>query len=604
MFFSCQIHYPYKFAMTQDKVEGHSWDLFRGRVGEKEKGVEVSPTRTKPPMPLVCHCGSSQVEYESNLGVSVCVSCGEVLEENAIVAEVTFTETGGGAAMADGFFVSKNSARAFSRGGPSGMGRLAAGGGTSTESREQTIANGHRRIAQIGHQMRMTDRQIEQAQRYFNLAVLKNFTKGRKAANVACACLYIICRMEKTSHMLIDFSEHLRINLYILGSTFVRLVHILNINDIPLVDPMLYIVRFATKLEFEDKVNDVIRDATRLVSRMDRDWIIKGRKPAGICAACLFIAARMNGFVRTATEIVETVKICETTLRKRLADFKETPSSALSVDDFQNLMLESSQDPPSFMRKRKTRPIASDEDEDGDGQRFVAMEVKGKEKETEKMERYGAPPNESKGVARARNRSGSPDAVARTKKVLKGKGIAVQGQPDAEAEAEEEVTSGDMNDALQSEELRDLAKSVGVDMDNLDEDLSFLDDDAEVNACLLTEVESEIKSYFWQAANGDWERQKMHKDEAQANKPAGPKRTRKKNRQLAPGPVQPMANALEASQNIVSSRPMLSNKFNYDALSTLFDDEENATTSVQIEPARPGGYASGSVTGFGSVGFD
>jgi transcription factor IIIB subunit 2 len=71
---------------------------------------------------------------------------------------------------------------------------------------------GHRRIAQIGNQMKMSDRQIESAQRYFNLAVIENFTKGRKANSVACACLYIVCRLEKTSHMLIDFSEHLRVS--------------------------------------------------------------------------------------------------------------------------------------------------------------------------------------------------------------------------------------------------------------------------------------------------------------------------------------------------------------------------------------------------------
>ncbi|KAJ3025696.1 UNVERIFIED_CONTAM: transcription factor TFIIIB subunit brf1, partial [Siphonaria sp. JEL0065] len=119
---------------------------------------------------LSCRCGSSSIEYEGNLGHSVCTSCGEVVEQNAIVSEVTFTESGGGS-MADGFFIGKNSARVASKGGPSGIGR-GVGASTAGESREQTIANGHRRIAQIGNQMKMTDRQIESAQRYFNIAVV------------------------------------------------------------------------------------------------------------------------------------------------------------------------------------------------------------------------------------------------------------------------------------------------------------------------------------------------------------------------------------------------------------------------------------------------
>jgi transcription factor IIIB 90 kDa subunit len=77
-------------------------------------------------------------------------------------------------------------------------------------------------------------------------------------------------------------------NVYALGATFIRLVATLKLHwqELPMAEPTLYIVRFANKLDFEDKTADVIKDTTRLVSRMDRDWIINGRRPAGICAAC------------------------------------------------------------------------------------------------------------------------------------------------------------------------------------------------------------------------------------------------------------------------------------------------------------------------------
>jgi transcription factor IIIB subunit 2 len=39
------------------------------------------------------------------MGHTVCTQCGAVLEENAIVSEVTFTEKSNGAAVADGFYV-------------------------------------------------------------------------------------------------------------------------------------------------------------------------------------------------------------------------------------------------------------------------------------------------------------------------------------------------------------------------------------------------------------------------------------------------------------------------------------------------------------------
>lgn len=51
------------------------------------------------------------------------------------------------------------------------------------------------------------------------------------------------------------------------------------------VDPAIYIERYAHKLEFGEKTMDVCKTATRLVSRMKRDWLAQGRRPSGICGA-------------------------------------------------------------------------------------------------------------------------------------------------------------------------------------------------------------------------------------------------------------------------------------------------------------------------------
>ena len=52
----------------------------------------------------------------------------------------------------------------------------------------------------------------------------------------------------------------------------------------------------------------------------------KGRWHADICSACLLLAARMNNFRPSVEEIVQVVKIPDTTLGRRLKKFKETPS--------------------------------------------------------------------------------------------------------------------------------------------------------------------------------------------------------------------------------------------------------------------------------------
>lgn len=157
--------------------------------------------------------------------------------------------------------------------------------------------------------------------------------------------------------MLLDFSDVLRTNVYELGNMFLKLCRLLSL-DLPLIDPSLYIGRFASKLEFGDKTSLVANTALRLVSRMKRDWIQTGRRPSGICGACLLIAARLYGFRRTQREIIQVVRICDMTLRKRLDEFAETASSQLTPEEFHGVWLEQEADPPSFT-KNKTKEQSS-----------------------------------------------------------------------------------------------------------------------------------------------------------------------------------------------------------------------------------------------------
>ena len=119
----------------------------------------------------------------------------------------------------------------------------------------------------------------------FKLAVEQRFVQGRSAKMVVAACLYVVCRQEQTPHLLLDFSELLAANVYQLGACFMKLCRKLHITNLPLVDPSLYIDRFAHKLELGDKTHDVGILALSLVGRMKRDWLQVGRRPAGLCGA-------------------------------------------------------------------------------------------------------------------------------------------------------------------------------------------------------------------------------------------------------------------------------------------------------------------------------
>ena len=194
---------------------------------------------------------------------------------------------------------------------------------------------------------------MDAAHRIFILAIEKNFVQGRLTTNVAASCLYIVCRREKSPHMLLDFSEALQENVFKLGRTFVPLCKELGLS-LPTVDPSLYIHRFASRLSLGEGAQEVAMTALRIVARMCRDWIVAGRKPSGACGAALLIAVRVHGFRRTRGQVLQALRIVDTTLRNRLAEFEATSAGDVAVEDLEALDAPGggAADPPSFIRGR------------------------------------------------------------------------------------------------------------------------------------------------------------------------------------------------------------------------------------------------------------
>ncbi|KAH3899365.1 probable Transcription factor IIIB 70 kDa subunit [Saccharomycodes ludwigii] len=272
----------------------------------------------------------------------VCTQCGVVCEDNPIVSEVTFGESSSGAAVVHGSFLSADQSH----------------GGGILESREQTLNNARRKLRAVSFALKIPEYITDAAFQWYKLCLTNNFVQGRKSQNVISACLYVACRKEKTHHMLIDFSSRLQVSVYSIGATFLKMCKQLHITDLPLADPSLYIQHFAEKLDLREKKNKVIRDAVQLASRMSKDWMYEGRRPAGIAGACLLLACRMNNLRRTHSEIVAVSHVGEDTLQTRLNEFKQLKSASLSVKDFRDenensdLLQDKGELPPSLKKNR------------------------------------------------------------------------------------------------------------------------------------------------------------------------------------------------------------------------------------------------------------
>ncbi|CAB89885.2 Transcription factor IIIB 60 kDa subunit [Schizosaccharomyces pombe] len=488
------------------------------------------------------NCGSTTFESDTASGNTYCTQCGVVVEQDAIVSEVTFGEASTGAAVVQGSLVSNDQTHARTFGGPyRNQG--------SVESRELTIANGRRRISALAIALKLNERHIEAAVRYFTLAINNNFIKGRRSQYVVASCLYIVCRISKTSHMLIDFSDILQINVFKLGSTFLKLCRVLRPN-LPLLDPSLYISRFASLLEFGPETHRVANDAIRLVARMNRDWMQIGRRPAGICGACLLIAARMNNFRRSVREVVHVVKVADITIQKRLDEFKLTESGDLSIADFRNIWLEGQSDPPSFTKNQKF-------------QQYGAQKVSN----IDHTQEYMSP------IKRTPDFDGNEVKSEELSQTVK---VESQETP-VHLKADEREIRKEVTETLKGDELRKISLQVNVKFSEEEVTLEDVDDD-EIEDILLDKDEILTKTQVWMELNKDYLAEEEAKNlKLQEDLKKGIVRQPRKRRRYRPrdSTSDGIADTAAESAKEMMQQRAFSKKINYEALDMLFDEEQS-----------------------------
>ncbi|KAM4852998.1 transcription factor IIIB 90 kDa subunit [Thomomys bottae] len=486
----------------------------------------------------VCRgCGGTDIELDAARGDAVCTGCGSVLEDNIIVSEVQFVENSGGGSSAVGQFVSLD-----------GAGKTPTLGGgfhvnLGKESRAQTLQNGRRHIHHLGSQLQLNQHCLDTAFNFFKMAVSKHLTRGRKMAHVIAACLYLVCRTEGTPHMLLDLSDLLQVNVYVLGKTFLLLARELCINA-PAIDPCLYIPRFAHLLEFGEKNHEVSMTALRLLQRMKRDWMHTGRRPSGLCGAALLVAARMHDFRRTVKEVISVVKVCESTLRKRLTEFEDTPTSQLTIDEFMKIDLEEECDPPSYtagqrkLRMKQLEQVLSKKLEEVEGEISSYQDAIEIELENSRPRPKGALANLSKDGSVEESTSsplGEEDAEdeeleAAASHMNKDFYQELLGGGGGSSEAEESTEGGCRPLALESllgplptaaslgisDPIRECISSPSLDPKDTSEDgeldLSGIDD-LEIDRYILNEAEARVKAELWMRENAEYLREQREKEE-------------------------------------------------------------------------------------------
>ncbi|XP_061989811.1 uncharacterized protein LOC133708369 isoform X2 [Rosa rugosa] len=536
------------------------------------------------------------VEGTSDAGRLWCSGCGKVLEDHIFSEEPTFVKNAAGQSQLAGRYVRSRESEI-------------------SASRERILENAEYELRCMRNALDMGDNEeiIDIAKRFYRIAIERNFTRGRKSEQVQAACLYIACREKKKPYLLIDFSNYLKINVYVLGAVFLQLCKALRLDEHPivqkLVDPSWFIHRFAESLP-GGRDKGVMQTAQRIITSMKRDWMQTGRKPSGLCGAALYISALSHGLKCSKSDIIKIVHVCDATLTKRLVEFENTESGSLTIEEFLVKAKE--------LDELSKQPIMADKMDNTDGG-LCEHKILCEHKDSGKPFAYGLCQtcyDDFMTISGGLDGGSNPPAFQRAEieRLKKASAelnandsgidtIACQSLDNSDQsskfEKENNTKSGSENKGLLLME----PESDGAAMENTavetgteacdDESDNFSDiDDLEVDGYLLNEEGKRYKKMIWEEMNREYIEEQAAKEEAakaamDINCPEGAKKLaqnteaavakRKKERQLARAAEAknstPAQTAAEAVHQMLTKK-RLSSKINFDVLENMFETSE------------------------------
>ncbi|KAJ1404180.1 hypothetical protein SESBI_26777 [Sesbania bispinosa] len=430
-----------------------------------------------------------------------------------------------------------------------------------------------------------------------------NFTRGRKSEQVQAACLYIAFRENNKPYLLIDFSNYLRTNVYVLGAVFLQLCKVLRLEEHPIVqkpvDPSLFIYKYTNNLLKQRNVL-VSETALSVIASMKRDWMQTGRKPSGLCGAALYMSALAHGFKCSKSDILRIVHVCEATLTKRLVEFENTESASLTIDELNTMAKEHEKNPIKIPDGELNKCASKDllcEHKDSGVPYFALGLCETCYKDFDKLSGgLGGgldPPAFQRAERERMTKSHSEESANKSDDLAKASTGACESQIDELHASEPESIAAKEHVATKDGEHDESHKE--------DESESFSDiDDHEVDGYLLhNEVEKHYRKTMWEHINREYLEEQAAKEaaaaaskknfeanfqncsedylaarELAASATAAVAKSRKEMKQRRAQEAKslgPPQSAVEATRQMLRTK-RLSSKVNYDRLEKLFDE--------------------------------
>ena len=478
------------------------------------------------------------IQKDPSTGMLICLTCGNVVEESQVVNALEFDEE----QKAAGTFIDSNKPSYFYPGGRNTLSQM-------VDPIQRSLLKTYKLIDKVSKILTITESVVKYAKRIYTIASTNKITQGRNTKHLVGAILYLACRYNKTKHLLIDFSEVLRINIFVIGSLYIKLAKLLGIT-IQIIDPSLYMSRFCNKFNFGNKAKDIEKTALKILQFMKRDWIVTGRRPSGLCGACILISAKLHKFNIDIKILSDVVHTCPQTIKNRIEEFSLTKVASMSMEQFKTF--EESHfypgaDPPAFLKGLIKENEKKEINENLGDENTEKIENGGVKKEKEKeienglslidngMNRYENNSLELKKYEslNLRNTNSNNNDLKLNNK-SKSENINLRPRPVSKFAKPENLSFKRNNPSLKSFNMMSDRRSLA------EEKLSLIPDNEDYKY-IYSKEEYGLRKQFWEIMFKDWIEQQKEKEEKEGKeKKINMKEPRKRNKKmiLKPGGIQ------------------------------------------------------------------
>ena len=309
--------------------------------------------------------------------------------------------------------------------------------------------------------------------------------------------------------------------------------------------------RFCNKFNFGNNAKEIERTALKILQFMKRDWITTGRRPSGLCGACILISAKLHKFNIDINLLSDVVHVSAQTIQNRIEEFSLTKVASMTKEQFEAFKeghYYPGADPPAFLKGLMK------DDEEKEKKEIVEENKEkienGANVSKNKMDLENGLSNANKNIDNGNNKkdldlkkteslnldSNKANSNSELKLNNKAKSEAINLRP-----RQGSKFSGIDNLSLKKNSSFMKSINLGNDKKSLaEEKLSIIPDNEEYKY-FYSKEEYGIRKQFWEIMFKDWIEQQKEKEEKEGKeKKLNIKTQRKRNKKMIvkPGTVQ------------------------------------------------------------------